>query len=108
MQLRPVTGSFVFDLTSNHKLRGAQLIDNLWEKFEVVTLKTNHRQGENKQYADFLERVRFGRFTEDDKMLLKSRVFKRDDKKLPIKNALMVSGTNMIGNKWNLDRPGLH
>ena len=104
MQLRPVTGNFVFALTSNHKLRGSQLIDNLWEKFEVITLKTNHRQGENKQYAEFLERVRFGRFTEDDKMLLRTRVFSRDDKSLPIKDALMVSGTNMVVNKWNIDR----
>jgi hypothetical protein len=104
MQLRPVTGNFVFALTSNHKLRSTQLIDNLWEKFEVITLKTNHRQGENKQYAEFLERVRFGRFTEDDKILLRSRVFARDDKKLPIKDALMVSGTNLVVNNWNLAR----
>ena len=104
MQLRPVTGSFVFDLTSNHKLRGAQLIDNLWEKFEVINLKTNHRQGENKEYAEFLQRVRFGLYTEDDKTLLRTRVFARNDKSLPIKDALMVSGTNLVVNKWNSDR----
>ena len=104
MQLKPVTGPFVFELTSNHKLRGTQLIDNMWERFEVITLKTNHRQGANRDYADFLERVRFGKMTEDDKALLHSRVFARNDKNLPIKDGIMVSGTNQVVDNWNKAR----
>ena len=104
MQLRPVTGNFVFSQPSNHKLRGAYLIDNLWERFKVVNLKTNHRQGENRDYADILERIRFGNVTESDKALFRSRVFARDDKKIPIKDGLMVSGTNLIVNSWNMAR----
>ena len=103
MQLRPVTGSFVFSLTSNHKLRGSQLIDNLWERFKVINLKTNHLQGENRDYAQFLERIRLGDFTESDKALRRSRVFARDDKKIPIKDGLMVSGTNLIVNSWKFE-----
>ena len=104
MQLKPVTGPFVFELTSNHKLRGTQLIDNMWERFQVITLKTNHRQGENRDYANFLERVRFGKMTEDDKALLHSRVFARNDKNLPIKDGIMVSGTNQVVDNWNKAR----
>ena len=59
LQLKPVLGHFVFQSPNNKELQLAYLMDSLWEKFEVITLKTNHRQGDDKPYAELLNRVRF-------------------------------------------------
>ncbi len=69
----------------------------------MVNLKTNHRQGEDKQYADMLNRFRVGAQTTEDVDLLKTRVVTRDDKSVPA-DALMVSGTNAVVDKHNLKK----
>ena len=80
-----------------------QSLNNLWHNFQVVNLKTNHRQGEDKQYADMLNRFRVGAQTTEDVDLLKTRVVTRDDKSVPA-DALMVSGTNAVVDKHNLKK----
>ena len=57
LQLKPVLGHFVFQSPNNKELELAHMMDSLWEKFEVITLKTNHRQGDDKPYAELLNRV---------------------------------------------------
>ena len=42
--------------------------------FMCVILETNHRQGKDKAYAELLNRVRVGKQTKDDMMLLRTRV----------------------------------
>ena len=73
---------------------------NLWEKFESITLKTNHRQGEDMVYANLLNRVRIGEHTDEDIETLKTRVFPRNSSELP-PDALLITGTNQIVKSFN-------
>ena len=41
-------------------------MDPLWEKFDVINLEINHRQEEDKDYANMLNRIRIGEQTEED------------------------------------------
>ena len=47
---------------------------SLWELNQVAELKINHRQGDDHDYADLLNRVRLGKHTENDIQILQSRV----------------------------------
>ena len=42
--------------------------------FRVLNLEVNHRQGEDKPYAEILNRIRVGEMNEDDIAQLKTRV----------------------------------
>merc|ERR1711894_338779 len=104
MQLPPIragAGNFVFTMPKNREIREKGI--NLWENFNVILLKTNHRQGKDRVYADFLNRVRLGCMTEDDKDLLRGRTFQREDECIP-KDALLVAPTNKVVNKYNEQR----
>ncbi len=62
MQIRPVKQRWVFEAPAmgGEDLVTAHELDPLWEKLEVVNLEENHRQGEDKGYADMLLRARVG------------------------------------------------
>ena len=45
-----------------------------WHSFQVITLEENHRQGNDKSYADVLNRIRVGQQTDEDIKQLESRV----------------------------------
>ena len=100
LQIRPPGARQVFLPPTDPRLQILHEVDPLWRKFEVVILKTNHRQGEDKDYANILNRIRVGEHTEDDINTLNTRVFPRNSPDLP-KDALMVTGTNAIVNKYN-------
>ena len=103
MQIKPVKGTPVFEEISNNPSLGlAQKLKNLWQNFSVIVLKTNHRQGEDKAYADMLNRLRVGKSTEEDNELLKQRVRTYDDT-IP-KDALIVAGSNADVNTYNTDK----
>ena len=71
-------------------------------KFEYINLEINHRQGEDKEYADMLNRIRVGQETPEDFKRLAERV--RDEKNLDIKrekDALYIFGTNKKVNQMN-------
>ena len=36
------------------------------DKFDVIVLKHNHRKGEDKEYANVLNRIRIGDLTDED------------------------------------------
>ena len=103
MQIRPPGARHVFLSPLNPRLQILHALDPLWRKFEVMILKTNHRQGEDKPYADLLNRVRVGEQTEDDIKMLNTRVFPRNSSMLP-KDALIITGTNEIVNKFNNEK----
>ena len=42
--------------------------------FKVLNLEVNHRQGEDKPYADMLNRIRIGQIEEEDIAKLQTRV----------------------------------
>ena len=100
LQLRPVLGRFIFEepICGNYHL--PFLIDPLWHKFEVVFLTHNHRQGEDRPYAEILNRVRIGKQTEEDYATLETRVRQINDKDLPT-NALFIICTNDKVKKMN-------
>ena len=63
--------------------------ESLWRRFDVINLTENHRQGNDKTYADLLNRVRVGEHTEEDLKLLETRVRKKNHKDL--KGALFMA-----------------
>ena len=80
-------------------------MDPLWQKFECINLEINHRQGEDKEYANILNRIRTGDQTADDIEKLKERV--RGEKHHDIKkekDALFIFGTNKKVNEMNNKR----
>ena len=100
LQIEPVKGKSIYSAPHDPRLKLCHAIDDLWKKFSVINLKTNHRQGEDKVYADLLNRVRIGQHTEEDLAKLRTRVFKKDDAAIPT-NALYISGTNLEVNRIN-------
>jgi hypothetical protein len=78
MQLKPIRGSYIFEMTKNEKYRQIYVILPLWKMFDTVELEENHRQGDDKQYANLLNRLRFKTKNEkllpEDLKLLNSRV----------------------------------
>ena len=90
-QLKPVKGSYIFSAPNNkdYKLAYGDGTDSLWRSFKVINLENNHRQGEDKHYADMLNRIRLGIRTKEDIDVLKSRV--RSKGHPDLKDALYIS-----------------
>ena len=90
-QLKPVRGSYIFDAPNclDYKLAYGDGTDSLWRSFEVINLEENHRQGEDKIYADILNRIRLNKQTEADLKTLKTKV--RSNKHPDLKDALFIS-----------------
>ena len=95
MQMSPVTGRFIFLDPRDKQFHLSHDLDPLWKKFHCITLKENHRQGDDKEYAEMLNRIRVGKQTDEDILKLKERV--RDENYEDIqkeKDALLIFGTN--------------
>ena len=103
LQLRPVLARYIFEDPTSERFKLAFLICSLWNLFEVVILRTNHRQGEDKVYADILNRIRTGEFTEDDVKTLETRVRPLNHPDVP-SDALVVTCTNKEVNRINEER----
>ena len=74
MQLKPVRARWIFEEPAGKEYQAFHASHPLWELFEPIELIQNHRQGEDKEYADLLNRMRVGENTEEDFRLLESRV----------------------------------
>ena len=48
LQLRPVRSRFIFEEPLSESFHLAYHLDSIWNKFQVIMLKTNHRQGEDR------------------------------------------------------------
>ena len=105
MQLRPVSGRFIFLDPRNSQFLLTSEMDPLWRKFDCINLEINHRQGEDKEYANILNRIRIGQETSEDIETLRSQVKKEDHKDIKKeKDALYIFGTNSNVNKINNKR----
>ena len=91
---------YIFEEPTSEKFKLVFSIQSLWEKFKFVSLRKNHRQGEDKIYADILNRIRSGTFTDDDIKKLQTRVFPVNDQAIP-GNALVITCTNAEVNRIN-------
>ena len=103
LQLRPVRARYLFEEPTNERFQVSFMINSLWEKFDVIMLRKNHRQGEDKEYADLLNKLRKGELTDEGLSMLESRVRTFGHPDLP-SDALFVSCTNEEVNKFNEER----
>ena len=77
MQLKPPRqGKFIFAKPKKDKYKPFYETDNLWSKFDVAILETNHRQGEGNFWTEMLNRFRMGIVLEEDKQTLEKRRLK--------------------------------
>ena len=77
LQLRPVLGAFAFEKPKNPEFHATFIMHNRWNLFTVLNLEVNHRQGEDKPYAEMLNRIRVGQMNEEDIAKLQTRVRNR-------------------------------
>ena len=103
LQLKPVLGRYIFDEPINESFLLAFLTSSLWKKFCVIILRHNHRQGEDRNYADILNRLRIANVTEEDVKTLESRVRPLNHPDIP-RNALVVTCKNSEVNQINEER----
>ena len=81
LQLKPVMGRYIFQEPLCPDYHLPYMIDPLWQMFDVYHLTHNHRQGEDREYANILNRLRTGEHTEEDCKILKTRVMLYDEVK---------------------------
>ena len=55
LQLRPVRGSYPWEEPKNEKYRRVHQIEPIWDKFLPVILRTNHRQGSDREFSDIVK-----------------------------------------------------
>ena len=103
LQLRPVRARYIFEEPICESFALAYLLGSLWKTFDVVMLRHNHRQGEDGEYAETLNRIRIGDLTENDIKMLETRVRPSNHPDIP-SNALVVTCTNKEVNQINDDR----
>jgi hypothetical protein len=102
MQMCPISGRYIFLNPRNPQFFLTSEMDPLWQKFDCVNLEINHRQGEDNDYANMLNRIRTGNETSEDIGKLKERV--REENHVDIrreKDALYIFGTNKKVNQMN-------
>ena len=76
-QLPPVLGRAPFREPQDTQYAMTHVIEPRWELLRVINLEENHRQGEDKEFADVLNRVRVvekGKMLDKDIALLMTRV----------------------------------
>ena len=61
MQLRPVMGRYIWSQPQNEEFLHAYIVQPHWERFEVISLMENHRQHEDMNFADMMNRIRIGK-----------------------------------------------
>ena len=102
MQLRPVRGNYIFDVPKNKDFQVIHNCSPRWLMFSCIVLEKNHRQGEDKDYADLLNRIRVNSHTEEDIEILKSRVRKKNHPDI-MNPELFIGGTRKECAKLNDD-----
>ena len=103
LQLRPVRARYIFEEPQNESFALAYLVEPLWKKFDIVMLRTNHRQGEDKEYADILNRLRIGTVEDEDLRKLEERVLSINHPDIP-SDALVETCKNSAVNYINEDK----
>jgi ATP-dependent DNA helicase PIF1 len=109
MQLPPVQGRSIWCPPKNYDYLTAFMVQSHWEQFTVITLMENHRQEEDKEYANMLNRLRVGEQTNEDISKLYERIIENTHPNM--KEALVIASTHAAVNKYNAQKlnllPGL-
>ena len=74
MQLKPCMGHYICDEPINKEFKIVHAMKPRWQLFKSLILEKNHRQGNDRPYAELLNRIRTGDQTAQDIELLKTRV----------------------------------
>ena len=96
LQLPPVMAAQIFEAPRGEKFREFHEICPLWDQFDAIELKTNHRQGKDKEYGDLLNRLRKNQHTEEDLKQLASKVGNSSPE-----GAVYIYGRNAPANEKN-------
>ena len=100
MQLKPVRANYIFQTPRNENFVIPFKVDSLWNKFMSVTLTKNHRQANDKHYADILNRIRVGKLLEHDIKELRTRCVNKENNNLP-EDAMYITCLNKKVNYIN-------
>ena len=100
MQLQPVCGRWIFDKPKHSSWHSGSGFNNLWDLFSPYILHQNHRQGEDKEYANLLNRLRIGQQTEEDIRIIRTRIVESFPNNIP-EDALLLYGKNEHVAKYN-------
>ena len=103
MQLQPVKGRWIYSKPAFTRWINRFAWDSLWDNFSPFILKENHRQGENKEWADTLNRLRYGLHTLDDIELIRSRIVPSFPKDVP-EDALFIYGKKYQVEGYNVSK----
>ena len=82
--------------------REAHLIYPLWNLLRPVILRTNHRQGDDREYGDILNRIRVETWNIDDIKRLKARVVPKGHPSIPA-DSIFIFARNIDVNQMNDD-----
>ena len=100
LQLRPVAAVYLYERPQNPTFQIAFKLSPLWNEFKIILLRTNHRQGADREYAEILNRIRTEEMTEEDMAMLRTRVLPANSKDMP-EGSLLVTRTNAVVNRLN-------
>ena len=93
LQLKPVKAPYVFEQPKCKNYAVTHALEPLWRMFRPMNLNQNHRQGNDKTYADILNRIRTGNVTDADCNQLEERVRDINHQDIP-SDAMYVTCTN--------------
>ena len=83
LQLKPVRAKNIFDEPSSDQWRFGHQLESAWETFLPIKLTYNHRKSGEGRFADLLKRIARGIKTQEDSERLKTRVFAKNDSRIP-------------------------
>ena len=104
LQIKPVKGRYILEEPKSEGFKIGNVICPHWKKFNIINLEENHRQGNDKSYADLLNRLRIGNQTDDDICQLKKRLRPRGHTDLKDPESLWLFGKNKPVDEMNEKR----
>ena len=99
LQLSPVKGRYLFQSPINEAFEIYHSIAPLWKSFKPIVLRENHRQGEDRVFADILNRIARGAQSKEDLEILAGKIVNKTSP-LP-KDALYIYSLNADVNEQN-------
>ena len=76
LQLEPVKATYVFKKPKNQHFAAFDNVMHVWRSFEPHALEHNHRQSDERDWADILNDLRIGNVTVEAEQLLRTRITK--------------------------------
>ena len=100
LQLRPVDGTYTFNIPRDPNFKAFADGNTLWQSFEPFVLRENHRQGDGSIWANHLNDLRVGKVTDEALELLQSRI---TDEPMLEEDAMHVFYTNKEVTEHNFE-----